>query len=190
MCGLARTTPTTFALLGGDCCHFVGVFRPTTYVPLPSTVPASNLDPYFPNPCPCSAFTQYHPLHNKDDALDTAARTTPFYKVSRAEENNYLFPELAEQSIDALQPFDADPDVIICMAHDGELLRAVPLLNREPRRDINDWKVRGYKEHTRWGFLNELPREGRPGREPLVLGVNRDGKKLTIGPDLVFREVE
>ncbi|KAG0648079.1 Cytochrome P450 monooxygenase andK [Hyphodiscus hymeniophilus] len=190
MCGLARTTPSTFALLGGDCCHFVGVFRPTAYIPLPGTVPASNLDSSLPNPCPCSIFTQYHPLHNKDDSLDTVARTTPFYKISREKENVYSFPELAEKSIDSLQPFDADPNVIICMAHDGELFRALPLLNRDPGSDINDWKVKGYKEHTHWGFLNELPRDGKPGREPLVQGVNRDGKKLKLGPDLVFRDAE
>jgi len=190
MCGLARTTPESFALLGGDCCHFPGVFRPTTYAPMPSIVPASNLDSFFPNPCPCSVFTQYHPMHDKEDKLDAKARTTPFYGLSREKENVYTFPELAEKSMNSLQPFDANPNILICLAHDPALFKAVPRMNNNPTSDINDWKVKGYKEQTKWGFLNELPKDDKPGRKPLIQGINRDGKKLKLGSDLVFREVE
>jgi glyoxylase-like metal-dependent hydrolase (beta-lactamase superfamily II) len=63
MCGLARTTATTFVLLGADACHFAGAMRPSEYIPLPEQlVPETfGLDSYFQNPCPCSMFGDCHP---------------------------------------------------------------------------------------------------------------------------------
>jgi len=45
---------------------------------------------------------------------------------------------------------------------------------------LNDWQVKGYKEMTKWRFLNELPRNGKPGREPLIFGLWRDGKLVGV----------
>jgi len=58
---LVRTTEDTFVLLGGDVCHFTGVIRPTTYVPIPDYIPDETaLDKRIPRPCPCSAFLSSH----------------------------------------------------------------------------------------------------------------------------------
>lgn len=76
-----------------------------------------------------------------------------------------------------MQPFDDSPNVLVCIAHDPSLLDFLPTLNNNPERDLNDWKRQGWKERCHWGWLNELPRNGKRGREPVVEGFWRDGKK-------------
>lgn len=83
------------------------------------------------------------------------------------------------QSIKGLQQFDADPDVLVCIAHDPTLLKVLPMLNDQPDRDLNDWKANGYKERLLWGWLNDLPRDGKPGRPMMVEGTWRNGEKVT-----------
>jgi hypothetical protein len=52
-------------------------------------------------------------------------------------------------------------------------------LNDQPEEDLNNWKARGYKEKALWGWLNDLPRNGKPGRPILVDGTWKDGKQIT-----------
>ena len=74
--------------------------------------------------------------------------------------------------------FDADENVLVCIAHDGGLL---DVLDWYPRGSINQWKEKGWKGRARWGFVNELPVDGKPGSEILVRGLMRDGK--VVGPE-------
>jgi hypothetical protein len=67
----------------------------------------------------------------------------------------------------------ASPDIFICLAYDGVLLDILPLFNADLAADVNDWRARGYKERARWGFLNELPKGGGPGRGPLLVSKPR-----------------
>ncbi|KAK2468907.1 hypothetical protein H9L39_19499 [Fusarium oxysporum f. sp. albedinis] len=173
ICGLARTTPDTFVFMGGDCCHYAGALRPTRYLPLPREVSSAALDDYYPSPCPCSAFTQHHPK-----STGNGARTEPFYDVSHAPGSAYSFPDLAQASIYSLQHLDAQPNVFICLAHDEVLFHILPLFNNDATKDINDWQERGLREYCRWGFLNDLPKGGKPGRNPLVIGQWRHGKQI------------
>ncbi|KAF5617821.1 metallo-beta-lactamase superfamily [Fusarium sp. NRRL 25303] len=174
ICGLARTTPDTFVFMGGDCCHYAGALRPTRYLPLPQEISSGVLDEYYPTPCTCSVFTQHHPKAKGEEA-----RTTPFYDVSRAPGSAYTFPELAQKSIYKLQDLDAQPYVFICLAHDEVLFRVLPLFNDDTSKDINDWQARGLKDYCQWGFLNDLPKGGKPGREPFVVGQWRNGRQIT-----------
>lgn len=61
LCGLARTTvnPPTFILMGGDICHDPGIFRPSEYLPVPSSITPNplNLESDIPF-CPGSAFEE------------------------------------------------------------------------------------------------------------------------------------
>ena len=80
-------------------------------------------------------------------------------------------------SIRALTEFDADPNVLVLIAHD-----TAPLENPEiewfPKGSINDWKKKGWKDSMHWHFLNELPIDGKTGRDVLVDGLYKDGKRI------------
>ncbi|EGP86507.1 unnamed protein product [Zymoseptoria tritici ST99CH_1A5] len=168
---LVRTTPDTFAFLGGDVCHFVGVIRPSSWIPLPETIPAiTELNKRIPQPAPCSAFTECHP--DQDNP-----RTTAFYQCS-ADKNQswYDDPATAMQSIRWLFDFDAQPNVLVIIAHDTAPLAT---MNFFPNGTINNWQSKGWKEKMHWYFLNELPvNDGKTVGELLVDGLYKDGKKI------------
>lgn len=93
-----------------------------------------------------------------------------------------MFPEAAQRSLDTMKAFDADPNVLICIAHDSGLL---PILNFFPNGTINDWKAKCMKEAAAWGFLNEMPIDGKPGRPLLVPGLIRDGMNIRKAEDVL-----
>ena len=170
--GLARTTPDTFVFMGGDVCHFGGSFRPTIYKPLPAEISVDiPLDKKrFRLPYSCSMFTSCHPLKNESEEK---ARTTPYYQVTTAEGSWYIDPPTAQDSINKLEEFDADPNVFVCIAHDGGLNDVVDWF---PHGTLNDWKKKGWKEKSQWGFLNALPVNWKPVGENFCPGLMKDGK--------------
>lgn len=56
------------------------------------------------------------------------------------------------------------------------MIEVLPFLNDEPEKDLNDWQEAGLKEKAHWGWLNELPRDGKPGRGMAVQGMWRHGE--------------
>jgi glyoxylase-like metal-dependent hydrolase (beta-lactamase superfamily II) len=176
ICGLARTStnPDTFVYMGGDICHFAGDFRPSAAKPLPDPIPEGVLDrvPHFPSPCPAEVFTSNHPRTDQ-----TSAPTTPWYKITSHPRAAYINPPQARETLQKMQPFDDNPHVLVCLAHDTTMLKVLPTLNSQPDRDLNDWFARGWKEQCHWGWLNELPRKGERGRELVVQGFWREGKR-------------
>lgn len=183
ICGLARTStnPDTFIFMGGDICHFAGDFRPSPSIPLPDPLPAGVLDnPHspralhqpLPRPCPAEIFTSHHPRHPAPDS----SRTTPWYEITSHPRAAYTSPATARSTLAKMQPFDDSPHVLVCIAHDPTLLDVLPTLNQYPESDLNGWFQKGWKERCHWGWLNELPREGRPGRGKVVEGFWREGE--------------
>lgn len=79
------------------------------------------------------------------------------------------------ESIRNLTEFDADPNILVIVAHDTAPMDILPFF---PKANINDWKAKGYKEHMHWHFLNELPVDGATGRAPMCDGLYYQGKKL------------
>jgi DNA modification methylase len=100
----------------------------------------------------------------------------PFFKVTSSAQSAYLDRERAAQSIKELQRFDSHPDVLVCIAHDATLIKVLPFLNYQPNKDLNGWQEQGLKEQSRWGWLNELPRNGKPGRAMYVKHVWKEGE--------------
>ena len=182
--GLARTTPDSFVFMGGDVCHFGGMFRPTKYVPMPSDIPADIplVSARFRFPCPCSTFTACHPLKGQGEET---ARTTPYYKVSCAEGTWYVDPDTAQESIGKLEEFDADPAVFVCVAHDIGLLNVVDWF---PIGTLNDWKSKGWKEQSRFGFLGTLPVDWKPAGENFCSGLTKDGNVVKEWSKFVLKE--
>ena len=168
--GFARTTPDTFVFMGGDICHFGGSYRPTAYAPMPGTIPSSvPLDRRLPTPCPCSFFEGSH--HDPKNL-----RTSSFYRVTQEPGGWYVDPPTAQKSVKSLEEFDADENVFVCVAHDGGL---IPVVDWFPNGTINDWKRKGWKERSQWGFLNELPIDGKPGRPWIAPGLVKEGKVVS-----------
>lgn len=164
---LVRTTPDTFVFLGGDVCHYPGAYRPSEYIPMPETIPAeTKLDKRLPLPCPCSLFTACHPDQEH-------SRTTPFYRVSTDPDSWYTDAVEAQKSVDKLIEFDGDENVFVAIGHDPSLQDVCDFF---PKGTLNGWKQKGWKSSTHWGFVNELPIDGKPGRPPLVVGLLKDGK--------------
>lgn len=184
ICGLARTTPSsapggaTFVFLGGDICHFAGVFRPTSVTPLPEYIPATaitrRLDWASKAVCPCSFFTAHHP--NAEN--NSSARTTPWYQLPRGKKHTvYTDIDQATDSVSKMRELDVEDNVMVCIAHDASLLDVLPVFNSQPDKDINDWKKEGWKATTYWSWLNEVSVEGKVARAPVVEGFWRDSKK-------------
>ncbi|EWZ28666.1 uncharacterized protein FOBCDRAFT_138711 [Fusarium oxysporum Fo47] len=144
MAALARTTPSTFMLMGADTCHHCGSIRPTQYEPLPDTVspsPFSN-PPFLPGTiCPGEILVKIHPQHVRDK---------PFYD-SLSEARGRDVSE-GEKSIAKLIDFDAKDDVFVVIAHDSGLL---DLIDFFPKK-ANDWRKNGWKEQSRWRFLSDF----------------------------------
>lgn len=177
MCGLARTTANTFALLGGDTCHFMGVLRPNAYTPLPPTltVKTCGLDSDLPDPCPTSIFTSHHPsssAHGK--------RSEPFYQASSAPNSVYSFPDVANESVRGLMEFDGNQNILVCLAHDPSLFDVLPILSSTEKGTLNCWKEKGWKESLRWRFLNQIPCRGNHGSDPDFYGFWRDGELMDV----------
>lgn len=79
------------------------------------------------------------------------------------------------ESIRALFEYDADPNVMVLIAHDTAPLDVLPFF---PNGTINDWKQKGYKGRMHWGFVNELPVDGKQHRETITDGLYKDGRKV------------
>lgn len=158
--------------MGGDICHFSGDFRPSPKISLPDPVPGEYLDAatFFPKPCPCSLFTDHH-TRVAASAPEHEKRITPFYEVTDHPKSAYVDPPVAAESVRRMQNFDDSADVLVCIAHDPVLLDVLPTLNKDPYEDLNNWKEKGWKKRCHWGWLNELPRNGKPGRVTLVEGL-------------------
>lgn len=145
LCALARTTDDTFIFLAGDACHYAGQLRPSKYLPLPENL----------SPDPLQALP-------KDDEPQTSTPGKPFQAVQPEgldsepfyglqEWMNDDFPR-AEDTVSKLMTFDANPAVLVILAHDYTLK---DVLDFYPKY-LNSWKQRGWKELARWRFLADF----------------------------------
>ncbi|KAF8912610.1 beta-lactamase-like protein [Mucidula mucida] len=144
MSALARVTPSSFVLLGGDCCHHVGDLRPTVYHHLFS-------------PCPSDIakqarttvdVTQFHA--NNADGFDLMKRTTPMLELK---ESMYVDCAEAKETLGRLAAMDAHPDVLTLLAHDVSLVgeHGIDLFPAS----VDDWQAKGMKEMLMWGLMKE-----------------------------------
>ncbi|KAJ5638499.1 hypothetical protein N7528_000889 [Penicillium herquei] len=142
LCGLARTTsnPDTFVLLGGDVCHYGGLFRPSKFMPVPQSV--------HPHPCHPHSDTAFCPGEAFEELQISRGRsiTDPLYTPTFG----HHIPLIIE-TIGKLQEVDCRDDVFVIIAHDATVRDAVdhfPL-------SLNAWKERGWGKDLRWAFLRD-----------------------------------
>ncbi|KAI1458656.1 beta-lactamase-like protein [Annulohypoxylon moriforme] len=144
MCALARTTASTFVFLGADGCHHTGSLRPNQHIPLPKAISPSpfSIPPYMEDTvCPGALLEAIHPKRSC---------TVPYYsQLASAPGRDVL---AAEAAINKMIPFDANEDVFVIIAHDKTLLGNIDFFPRM----VNEWKEKGWKDHTRWRFLEDF----------------------------------
>ncbi|KAF9872956.1 hypothetical protein CkaCkLH20_09466 [Colletotrichum karsti] len=141
---LARTTESSFILMGGDGCHHCGSLRPTEYLPLPDQLSPSPFSepPHAPGSfCAGHLLEQIHPEHS---------RTAPFYaQLSEAPGRDVAE---AEASICKMADFDANDDIFVVIAHDRSLLGVIDVFPNS----ANHWREKGWKQAGRWRFLEDF----------------------------------
>jgi hypothetical protein len=149
--GLARTSEDNFLLLAGDAAHHAGEFRPNPLLPLPESISPSPFGP--PNAvssCPGSIFEPAHPCADSQGSF----RTTPFLSPSLLMNE---VPEASPATHEALKALDANPNVLVIMAHDPSLLDIVEFY---PKADLTGWEKEdgqpSTKELAKWRFLKDF----------------------------------
>lgn len=133
---LARTTPDTFMLFTGDVYHHASQVRPTASAPLPDLIHVPNL---IPNPLPAKLVAKMSP------AKCCSAPISQPGKVSSD-------VDAAMRTIDAIRRFDDDENVLLVAAHDRTVSEALETFPRS----ANEWKEKGWKEKTKWVFLQDF----------------------------------
>jgi glyoxylase-like metal-dependent hydrolase (beta-lactamase superfamily II) len=142
LCGLARTTPDTFILMGGDACHHPGLFRPSEQRPLPDEITPNPLTGSYDLPCPGALFEQVHPAHKGNEPFHTFPDVPDGKGVNHSREG-------ALNSREKLMSLDASDDVFTVIAHDASVLDVVEFFPATS----NDWKEKGWGKAARWKFL-------------------------------------
>jgi glyoxylase-like metal-dependent hydrolase (beta-lactamase superfamily II) len=143
LCGLARTTvdPPTFVMMGGDICHYAGIFRPSKYLPVPPEITPHPYNPQRDIPfCPGSVF---------NDLQHTRGRkpTDTMYEMCFGHD----IP-LAQKTRDQLQELDCDENIFVIIAHDASVRDGVdhfPL-------SLNAWKEKGWAQNVKWTWFRDL----------------------------------
>lgn len=144
LCGLVRTTsnPDTFILLGGDVCHFGGIFRPSKQLPMPPRIS--------PHPCALpDAATPFCPGRAWDDLQRSRGRepTDTLFDMTFG-----LDPALATRTVGWLQELDCREDVFVIIAHDSTVRDAAPHFPQT----LNQWRAEGLGARLKWTFLRYL----------------------------------
>lgn len=142
LCGLARTTADTFILMGGDICHYAGIFRPSQHLPVPTEItphPCKSLSSEIPF-CPGSAW---------DDLQKSRGRkpTDTLYDMTFGHD----IP-LATKTMGHLQELDCDENIFVIIAHDSTVRDGV---DHFPKR-LNEWKEKGWGKSLKWAFFGDM----------------------------------
>ncbi|KAJ9661548.1 hypothetical protein H2198_001928 [Neophaeococcomyces mojaviensis] len=173
LAALARVTSSphsTYVLLGGDCAHHCGEFRPSPYTPLPqqiafkgsstgiwsfdrkfNNIPSMPSSPTFQTRKPMICAGEYI----RDVVHPTKSAITSFYEAP-PEPVVHSHKDACE-SLSKLELFDADDDVLVCISHDPALLSVLPFYPST----INEWHKKRYKQRLRWEFLNDFDLEDK-----------------------------
>ncbi|KAJ7250503.1 beta-lactamase-like protein [Mycena haematopus] len=147
---IARVTPTSFVVLGGDTFHHAGEARPRPqfqkHYPCPTHLveesKSSISTDYFWSP------------GSRNGDFDILSRAQPLLTISDLPDSFYADPVKAGVSLDKLSTFDADPDFFVVAAHDMSLVSAIPLFPAS----INGWKESNLKEKVVWNFIDAANR--------------------------------
>ncbi|KAF7370546.1 Metallo-beta-lactamase superfamily protein [Mycena sanguinolenta] len=144
---LARVTPSSFILLGGDSFHHPGQLRPRPRFQLHFPCPA-----HLRETTRSSISTDYFwSWGSQKDNFDTVSRAEPLLAISDLADSVYADPVTAKVSVEKVATFDADPDFLVIIAHDTSLMSHIPYFPAA----LNNWKESKWKEDLVWRFVDE-----------------------------------
>lgn len=146
MSALARVTPDSFLVLGGDACHHAGQLRPTPFLqqafPVPESLLASTKT---------SISTDF--FWSRGSALgqfDISSRAEPFLTGADTPGSFDADPELTKVTMEKVQSFDADEDFLVVVAHDESIAGVLDFFPKT----LNSWKAQGVKDSMVWAFVD------------------------------------
>lgn len=144
LCGLARTTTEqgcSFILLGGDICHYAGIFRPSKHLPVPDSISPHPCYPKRDLPlCPGTAFMELQTARGR-------SCTDSLYDMTFGHD----IP-LARNTATWLQELDADDRIFVIIAHDSTVRDGVDHFPQS----LNDWRAKGWGRSLKWAFFRDL----------------------------------
>ncbi|KAJ7334280.1 beta-lactamase-like protein [Mycena albidolilacea] len=144
---LARVTPTSFIALGGDAFHHVGEARPRPKFQENFPCPAHLLEE-----AKTSISTDYFwSPESQDGEFDMLSRSQQLFAVSDLPDSFYADPVTSQVSLEKLATFDADPDILVLIAHDISLISSIPYFPAY----LSNWKASHFKEQTVWNFVDK-----------------------------------
>lgn len=143
LCGLARTqtNPASFILMGGDICHYAGIFRPSEYLPVPKSITPHPLQPASSLAfCPGSAFDNLQKSRGRNPT-DTLYDMTYGHDIP-----------LATETMRYLQELDCLDNIFVIIAHDSTVRDGVDHFPKS----LNAWKEKGWGNDLKWAFFRDL----------------------------------
>jgi hypothetical protein len=128
-------------LLGGDVCHYAGIFRPSVYLPVPENIT--------PHPCNPGGPGTLCPGHAWEELQQSRGRkaTDTLYDITFGAD----IP-LATRTVGKLQQLDCLDNVLVIIAHDSTVRDRVPHFPKS----LNAWKENGLGEKLKWAFFRDL----------------------------------
>lgn len=144
ICALVRTTssPDTFVFLAGDAVHHAAELRPSTYLPIPSSVS--------PNPLtPLDLAGSFCPGHILDD-LQSSRGLEP----GQAFLNPLLGLSVPDviSTIRKVQELDCSGNIFVLFSHDTHAPKVIDFFPKS----INHWKEKGWAHLAKWSFLQDF----------------------------------
>lgn len=151
LCRTHASPGAAFIHLGGDSVHHAAEMRPTEYLPLPDNIEPSPLPRNHAHTCPGDLFVPV--LRKGSRTKHILEHHDPFPNPEGDKRYALLHDEPAlRDTIRKDEELDAHPNVFTLIAHDWTLKGIIP----EWPRDLNGWREAGWKEDTRWKFLEDF----------------------------------
>lgn len=150
---LCRThaSDAAFIHLGGDSVHHAAEMRPTEYLPLPDDINPSPVPHLHAHSCAGDIFT--HLLRNGSKTEHILEHHDPFASAQGDKRYALVYDEPAlRDSVRKDEELDAHDNVFTLIAHDWTLKGVIP----EWPQALNGWREEGWKEATRWKFLEDF----------------------------------